>query len=121
MSEARNVELRAANLEGHTLRKYGKTFRCTVCDAQSRKWENIAPARCKGFPIRAWEATLKEFVNIGAQIGRGHVQRISEHGDLVYKLRCVRRPAWFVHESNLCQIMQREPALVGRPSETEAT
>ena len=77
-TKSKHVELRPAHLGGHTIRKFGKEYRCTVCESKSSRWENIAPARCRGAPTSIWQALLNDFIHVGAQVGKGHVQKITE-------------------------------------------
>ena len=72
-SEAKHVDLCAANLGGHMLKKFGNT-----CDATSKKLESIAPARCTGAPTSIWQSTLNEFITLGALVGRGHTQKMNQ-------------------------------------------
>ena len=69
------VELRPAHLGGHTIRKFGKEYRCTVCDSKSSRWENIAPARCRGAPTSIWQALLNDFINVGLKSGKATLRK----------------------------------------------
>ncbi len=86
---ARIAHTRPAAIGGHSIRRGGVGWECTVCRASARLRSDLAPRRCPGLAVQRWaelEAAECGRAAAAGAIARRHVRWMS--GDLVWCSVC---------------------------------
>ncbi len=86
---ARIAHTRPAAIGGHSIRRGGIGWECTVCRTTARSRSDLAPRRCPGLAVQRWaemEAAECSRATASGAIARRHVRWMS--GDLVWCSVC---------------------------------